>query len=100
MSKEKAVQVSEDEARLLEVVKGNPQLLSSFLEMAEICGARLEEFETGDDAEDATVEAMHNTANVVLQGWVQKRCRQVEEEYTTNKECRPHEKKRSLGKHL
>ena len=84
---------SDREKRLLKLIRTNPKIYEAIFEFIDICGERRHEFLTGDDAEEATVEAMQKTAHSILEAWLIDRCQEEEAKVASNKDNRPHEKK-------
>ena len=89
--------LTEDEVRLFALVRENPSLLESFLEMADIVGSTPAELETGDDAEEATLSAVRKTGHALLQTWAEKRAQSVEATYVPAADVRSHGKKKPSG---
>ena len=89
--------LSPDEKVVLDGLRANPKLMNCVIEMIEIANNEIEGLILGDDAEEATVEAMHKAGQATLQGWAERRCKTAEAEVQAQKNCRPHVKKKSYG---
>lgn len=92
-------QLTPKERELIEIVRKNPELADCFLELGDIAKGGNATLKTGDEAEEATVEAIQKTGQSVLQIWVERRAKEAEGHYQEDKEHRPHEKKKSLDTH-
>ena len=94
-----AMEIDEDERTILGALRSSPGLKACILEMVDITdGNAFEELNSGDDAEEAVVDAIQKTGTALLQGWAEKKNRQAEEEIRANKSYRTHKKKASDGK--
>lgn len=93
----KITELNSDEKILLDILRRNSSLMNCVMEMVEIADDKVEGLIIGDDAEEATVEAMHRIGQATLQGWAERRCKAAEEKMQKQKECRPHVKKNSSG---
>ena len=81
---------------LLQFIIEHPHLEECFLEMMEIAKDKNLKLNNGDDAEEAVVQSIEKTGQVVLQEWANKK--ESEAKQLTNLEgCRRHEKKTSNG---
>lgn len=89
--------LSSDEKKILEALREDAQLLECVLELTEISGNKIDRLKFGDDAEEATVNAIQKTGKTVLKGWAERREDEAEKEWIAVKECRGHEKKSSLA---
>ena len=88
------MEMDADEKTILAALRSSPRLKECILEMVDITdGTGFEELNTGDDAEDAVVEAIQKTGTALLQGWAEKKNIKAEEEMRTNKMFRTHKKK-------
>lgn len=85
----------EDEERILNALRRNPELKNCILEMLDISEdpIRDQKLKLGDDAEDAVIEVIRKTGRKLLEEWAQKRSEQVAKEVSQNKH-RPHGKKK------
>jgi hypothetical protein len=89
--------LSSEEKRILEELRENPQLLECVLELTEISGNKIGGLKLGDDAEEATVNAIQKTGKAVLEGWAGKRHDEAKKEWKSVQDCREHEKKSLLA---
>ena len=85
---------SQDELRVIALLRQNPNLMKPFLEMSIIPGSTPEEIRTGDDAEEATIKAIRNAGHALLQAWAEQRAASVESSYAPESNVRPHGKKK------
>ena len=86
----------EDEERILNALKRNPELKNCFLEMIDIAEdpTRDQKLKFGDDAEDAVVEVIQKTGRKLLEEWAQRRSEQAAEEASQKPKHRPQGKKK------
>jgi hypothetical protein len=86
----------EEEDRILNALRRNPELKDCFLEMIDIAEdpTRNQKLKLGDDAEDAVVEVIQKTGRKLLEEWAQRRSEQVAEEVSQKLKHRPHGKKK------
>lgn len=86
--------LTQKEREILKILRENPELADCFLELGDIAMAGNAELITGDQAEEATVEAARKTSQSVLKRWVEKRSYELNNRYSKDPEYRPHEKKK------
>jgi hypothetical protein len=86
----------EDEERILNALRRNPEFKNCILEMLDISEdpIRDQKLKLGDDAEDAVIEVIQKTGRKLLEEWAQKRSEQVAEEVSQKLKHRPHGKKK------
>lgn len=86
----------EDEERILNSLRRNPELKGCFLEMINIAEdpTREQKLKLGDDAEDAVVEVIQKTGRKLLEEWAQRRSEQAAKEVSQKPKHRPHGKKK------
>ena len=83
-----------DEKAILEALRSSPRLKACVLEMLDITdGDSFDELNSGDDAEEAVVDAIQKTGQALLQEWVKKKKIKAETEVSIDKAYRAHEKK-------
>lgn len=87
---------SEDEERILNALKRNPELKDCILEMIDIAEdpIRDQKLKLGDEAEEAVVEVIQKTGRKLLEEWTQRRGEQAAEEVSQKPKHRPHGKKK------
>jgi len=86
-----------EEKKLLNILRKNPQLKQSILEMVDIVGEDLGGIEYADDAEEVIVNNIKKTGKELLTSWAQKRENKIAEETKKERNIRSHEKKTSNG---
>lgn len=86
----------EDEERILNALRRNPELKDCFLEMIDIAEdpTRSQKLKLGDDAEDAVVEVIQKTGRKLLEEWAQRRSEETANEVSKQPKHRPHGKKK------
>lgn len=92
--------LSENEQKLIAVLRSNPGLEACFFEMIDITRSPSGTLDCGDDAEEAVVSAIQKTGKLLLEEWAQKKSDEAAEESTTGSRKHLHGKKKSPGKHL
>ncbi len=90
---------NQDDQRILQALKDNPDLKACFLEMIDITKDVANQLNRGDDAEDAVVHAIQKTGAVLLKEWAQSKADKAGQEARAEPENRMHEKKRCCGTH-
>ena len=88
-------QSKEDDERILNAFKMNPELKECILEMIEITEdpTRGQKLRLLDDAEEAVVEVIHKTGKTILKDWAQKCSDEAAEDVSKKTQHRPHGKK-------
>ncbi len=86
----------EDEERILNALRRNPELKNCFLEMIDIAEdpTGSQKLKMGDDAEDAVVEVIQKTGRKLLEEWTQRRSEEAAKEVSSQPKHRPHGKKK------
>ena len=86
----------EDEKRILNALRRNPELKDCFLEMIDIAEdpIKSQKLKLGDDAEDAVIEVIQKTGRKLLEEWTQRRSEEAAKEVSKQPKHRPHEKKK------
>ena len=89
---------NEEDKLIFEALQANPKLKACLLEMLDIGGGKaFDNLKTGDEAEEAVVKVIQKTGQALLQDWVEKKTRKVEEAASQDESFRPHFKKKSDG---
>jgi hypothetical protein len=84
--------MSSQREELIQFMIDHPHLEACFLEMMEIAKDKTMVLNNGDDAEEAVIQSIEKTGQIVLQEWASRKEGQARQ--TTNLEnCRQHEKK-------
>jgi hypothetical protein len=86
--------MNDDEAHILNTIRAQPELKNCFLEMIDITQDSADLLNCGDDAEEAIVESIRKTGEVLLQQWAQKKSDKAEEPLRRDPTHRPHIKKK------
>lgn len=89
--------ISQDEKKIIQALRNNSQLFDSVIELTEISENKTNNLKLGDQAEEATVNAVQKTGKAVLEGWAERRKDEVTGECASEKDNREHEKKNSLA---
>ncbi len=86
----------EDEERILNALRNNPELKNCFLEMIDIAEdpTRDKKLKLGDEAEEAVIEVIQKTGRKLLEEWTQRRAEQAADEVSQRPKHRPHGKKK------
>jgi hypothetical protein len=88
--------MSNQREELIQFVNDHPHLEECFLEMMEIAKDKSMILNNGDDAEEAVIQSIEKTGQVVLQEWANKKEKQARQ-FINLEKCREHEKKMSRG---
>ncbi len=91
--------LSDNEKKIIESLRGNHELRNCFLEMIDIADSPLGKLDLGDDAEEAVVQAIKKTGKVLLDEWAQKKSDQATDKARTKPENHSHGKKKFFGTH-
>jgi len=83
--------------KILNAMEANPELKNCVLEMIDTSADKQGNLNNGDDAEEAVINVINKTGQVLLQEWAEKKSIQAENEADENSSIRPHEKKNSLA---
>lgn len=88
--------IKQDEERILNALRDNPELKGCILEMLDITDdpIREQKLKLGDDAEDAVVDVIQKTGRKLLEKWTQRQSEQAAEEVSHKSKHRPHGKKK------
>lgn len=88
---------NEEFQRIFNALKSNPNLKNCFLEMIDIAQSPVGTLDCGDDAEEAVVNAIQKTGNLILQEWAQKKARKRLRKLGNNQKYVATEKKSNLA---
>jgi len=84
--------MSSQREELMQFIIDNPHLEACFLEMMEIAKDKTLSLNNGDDAEEAVIQSIEKTGQMVLQEWANQKEKQARQ-MTNLENCRQHEKK-------
>jgi hypothetical protein len=84
--------MSSQREELIQFIIDNPHLEACFLEMMEIAKDETLNLNNGDDAEEAVIQSIEKTGQIVLQEWANRKEKQARQ-MTNLENCRLHEKK-------
>ena len=86
----------EDDQRILNALRNNPDLKNCILEMLDIAQdpTREQKLKLGDEAEEAVVEVIQKTGKKILEEWAQRRSEEAAEKVSQKPKHRPHGKKK------
>ena len=89
-----------DYERINDALQADPSLAECFLEMIDTVQETRGKHSSGDDAEDAVVDVIRKTGQMLLKKWMERKKQEAEVAAESDSTLRPHEKKRSSGARL